>query len=185
MQSSGTQSKAATGTDGSQVSAADKYAALFGLKPSQWKAARSRESIEKAAGGNKRREQELFAVDKEGRNYRRYVDEQTRKREKLAKDVPTVARYFKLLARLAPDADVIGPRDLDVDLADVVERLKLRDALPDVRDRYVLCEVTDEFVTDVLRRRGMYKPDDVDVDFFAPHNPEQTTRAVMRALNVS
>lgn len=144
-----------------------QYDKLFGIKPTQWKPLKPKKVEPEGKPVNPHRERQLDAIERERRNFRRYTDLQTWKREKLAKEIPAVARYLKLLTRLAPDAQSLGPRDLDVDLADVIQRLKLCELLPDIRDRWLLVEVTSEWLDAVEKRIGVYKLDD-DVLFPDP-----------------
>ena len=104
----------------------------------------------------------MEALDAERKRFQKYLDLRATRLVKLRKAHPSADRYVKVLDRIASDTVAYSRRDCDQDLADVAERLKLRD-IPDPYSRFLLVEYTLAWIGDLAKAQRTYKFDDADI----------------------
>lgn len=98
----------------------------------------------------------IAAAQARRRQWERYIDARRHKLETLAQTYPSVATYRATLRSLLKDpaAEWTGPRDCNVDLADLCRELGFA-AIPNTYDRFLLLEVASDFIRSLAKRRHL------------------------------
>lgn len=111
-----------------------------------------------------RRERELEAIERERRLWKRYLANRQSRLDKLASEVPGVAKFLKALARIEPKATATAYRDIDFDLAELARRHAVAD-VPRDYDRFTVYEEAYLLVQRVARRQRKFTEPD-EAEFF-------------------
>lgn len=123
------------------------------------------------------RENVIAAKDERNRLFKMHLARRAERLSHIRATYPNVRRYLAALERIEPDTTPIGWRDVDQDVAALAARLKIRETLTELSDRFLVYEETMNWVERIEKREDAYRPDHPDV---MGEGEEDNTREQMR-----
>ena len=113
-----------------------------------------RQTAQNASTPHRQQNAIIDQTERRKREYARYIEARKARLDTLARDYPAVATYRRTLKSLLNDKECrwTGPRDCNVDLADLVRRMRLSE-LPRDYDRFLVLEVTNSFISALGKRQ--------------------------------
>lgn len=97
------------------------------------------------------RERQIEAIENESRLFKKYLAARQDRLNRLASEIPGARKFLKALARIEPEAEATGYRDIDFDLASLARRCRLSE-IPGPYDLFTIYEEAVRMVDRVARR---------------------------------
>lgn len=133
--------------------------------------------------GDRRLLRRIEADEKDKRHWRRYCNNRSYQYSRLKKSIAAVGRLEATLRRNRDCTIAYSRSDCDIDIAGVVESLKLSASIPESRDRWLVYETIRDWISDLAKEQGTYKFDDCG-PFFVPSETVTTLDEVKAALEL-